>query len=165
MNKKLRYYTLEMGKIFLLIFIVSNIISYYKSTDLEKSPLLFERFNLLENKNYEVSKQKPILVHFWATWCSVCKVEGSNIDFIANHFEVVTIAVGSGDDDVIKGYLKQNDFHFNVANDPHSILAKQFNISVYPTTFIYDKEGNLVFSEVGYTSTLGLYLRMFWASF
>jgi hypothetical protein len=52
-----------------------------------------------------------------------------------------------------------------VINDSSGFISSEFNIAAFPTTFIYDKEKNLVFSEVGYTSTLGLWLRMLWASF
>jgi hypothetical protein len=52
-----------------------------------------------------------------------------------------------------------------VVNDKDGYYAKKFNISGYPTTFIYDKNKNLSFSEVGYTSILGLRLRMWWSNF
>ena len=61
--------------------------------------------------------------------------------------------------------ILNNNFDYKVINDKNGVLAKQFNIAAYPTTFIYDKINNLVFSEVGYTSTLGLFLRMFWVGF
>ena len=64
----------------------------------------------------------------------------------------------------IEQYMQENNLDFNVINDKDAILAKKFNISAYPTTFIYDADGDLIFSEVGYTSTFGLWIRMWWAS-
>ena len=54
---------------------------------------------------------------------------------------------------------------FKVVNDEYSDFAYRFNIKVFPTTLIYDKDKNLKFSEVGYTSTFGLYLRMWWSNY
>ena len=64
----------------------------------------------------------------------------------------------------LKKYMKDNDLNFKVVNDENGVIAKEFKISAYPTTFIYDKNRELVFSEVGYTSTIGLWLRMFWVN-
>jgi thiol-disulfide isomerase/thioredoxin len=144
--------------------LLANILSLYKSSDLPKSALTLVNIKLIDNKSY-VLNNKPLLVHFWATWCPTCKLEASNIQMLSKHYEVLTIAVKSGSDADIKQYLKENDLDFNVINDSSGFISSEFNIAAFPTTFIYDKEKNLVFSEVGYTSTLGLWLRMLWASF
>jgi len=92
-------------------------------------------------------------------------MEASNIAFISKYFEVITIAVDSGSDLEIKNYLEEQNYDFLVVNDKYRELSKKFNVIGYPTTFIYNKDGTLVFSEVGYTSIIGLYVRMWWASF
>jgi len=117
----------------------------------------------MNNIVYSFKDDKPLLIHFWATWCPTCKLEASNIEAISKQYNVITIAVNSGSNREIKEYLGENGFTFNVVNDKESIYASKFNIAAYPTTFIYDKNRDLVFSEVGYTSTIGLYLRMWWA--
>ena len=50
-------------------------------------------------------------------------------------------------------------------NDEYGLLSTEFNVKAFPTTFIYDKNKNLKFTEVGYTSTFGLKLRLWWSSF
>ena len=35
---------------------------------------------------------KPVLVHFWATWCPVCKFENDNVDAVSKDYAVITIA-------------------------------------------------------------------------
>ncbi|MBE0514471.1 hypothetical protein [Sulfurimonas sp.] len=42
----------------------------------------------------------------------------------------------------------------------HKLITQRYGVSVFPTTIIYDKDGNEAFSEVGYTTTIGLWLRM-----
>jgi thioredoxin-related protein len=56
--------------------------------------------------------------------------------------------------------MKKHQLHFKVLNDYDGSWAKRFNVTVFPTTFIYDSSGELRFSEVGYTTTAGLLARM-----
>ena len=77
----------------------------------------------------------------------------------------LTIAVKSGSDYELHKYLNEHGYTFAVVNDKDASLSRNFKIAGYPTTFIYDKNAKLRFSEVGYTSTLGLYLRLLWAEF
>ncbi|MCK5111029.1 MAG: redoxin family protein [Arcobacteraceae bacterium] len=152
---KIKHYLKEILSFVILIVVLSNIISYYKALDISKDKLDIKNVSL---------NNKPILIHFWATWCPTCKVEALNIQTLSQSHNVLTIAVNSGNDIKIKKYLDDNNLDFKVINDHNSFYAKKFNISVFPTTLIYDKNKNLVFSEVGYTSTIGLLLRMLWAS-
>jgi hypothetical protein len=73
---------------------------------------------------------------------------------------VLTVAVNSGEDAVIKSYLNKQALSFRVLNDKTGKWSKFFNVSVFPSTFIYDRNGMLKFTEVGYTTTAGLMARM-----
>ncbi len=162
MKSKIKKYIKEFMLFAIFIFIASNAISLYRSSDLNTPKLNLETVTLINNKNYTIDKSKPIMIHFWATWCPICKVEASNIQKISENFQVITIAVQSGSDAKIEKYQKENSVNFMVINDEDSSLAKQFNISVFPTTIIYNKNGKAVFSDVGYTSTWVLWLKMLW---
>lgn len=164
MKSKIRHYIKEVVVFFIVMTIFANIISLYKSSDLNKEELSISAITLMNGTEYKLDKQKPIMIHFWATWCPTCSLEASNIQTISESYEVITIAVKS-DESEIQKYLKDNNLNFNVVNDENALLARKFNIAAYPTTFIYDKDKKLVFSEVGYTSTLGLWLRMLWIGF
>ncbi|MDD2905351.1 MAG: redoxin family protein [Sulfurimonas sp.] len=163
MKEKILHYTKEIVLFIIVMTIFANIISIYKSSDLPKTPLHLDTVMLIDGKNYTLPKEKPLLVHIWATWCPTCKLEADNIQRISEHYEVLTIAVKSGTDEVVSRYLQERGFDFHVINDKDAEISKAFNIAAFPTTFIYDKEKNMLFSDVGYTSTLGLYLKMWWA--
>ena len=164
MKNKVRKYLKEIILFFVFITILTNIISIYKSTDLNKSALQNVNIDLLYTNNYSYPKNKPILIHFWATWCPTCKLEASNIQTISENFEVLTIAVNSGDNNDLKKYMHEHNLNYKVYNDINGFFASEFKITAYPTTFIYDKNKELVFSEVGFTSTFGLWIRMWWAN-
>ena len=152
-KNKLKHYFKEILSFIVMLIIISNAISYYKSIDINK--VKFDIPNISLNG-------KPILVHFWSTWCPICKIEAPNIQALSKKYNVLTIAVNSKSDDNIQKYLKDNNLDFKVINDNDSFYANKFNIEVFPTTLIYDKDKNLIFSEVGYTSTFGLKLRLWW---
>lgn len=158
---KIKHYAKELITFVLLLTVLSNGVSYYKSSDLNKDNLTLNELTLLDNTKYNFPNDKAVMVHFWATWCPICKIEASTIQGVSKEYEVITIAVESQN---IEEYLKEQNVDFKVHHDEDSKLAQEFNIEVYPTTLIFDKNQKLVFSDVGYTSTLGLSIRMWWAN-
>ncbi len=165
MKANIKKYLKEIVTFIVLMTLFANIMSLYKAQNVNKQALSLVNLTLINDTKYIFPTNKPILIHFWATWCPVCKVESHNIQTIANHFEVLTIAVKSGSDITIEQYMKENGINYKVYNDDEGFLASEYKVPAYPTTFIYDAKGNLVFSEVGYTSTFGLWIRMLWAEF
>jgi len=114
-------------------------------------------FDLYKNKN------RPMLVHFWATWCPVCKLEQSNIENIAKDHSVITIAMQSGNDGELNPFVQEEKLSFNVINDESGELSKRYNIKGVPVSFIVNKDNKIEFVEVGYTTELGLRMRLWWA--
>jgi len=165
MKKKIKHYIKEIIVFIVIITILSNIISSYNASNLNKQKLPNINLELIDGSNYTNKKAKPILVHFWATWCPICRLEAQNIQTLSENFEVLSIAVKSGSVYDIQEYMNKNKLTYKVYNDEDTLLASKYNIVAYPTTFIYDKNRDLIFSEVGYTSTIGLWLRMLWASY
>ncbi|OHE00003.1 MAG: thioredoxin [Sulfurimonas sp. RIFCSPLOWO2_12_36_12] len=164
MRDKIVKYFKEILLFFLVMTIFANILSFYRSNNLNKEALNISTVNLLHDKSYVLPKNEPILIHFWASWCPTCKVEAPNIQKISKSYNVLTIALKSGSDAEIEEYLKSRDLNFKVVNDIDGAITDKFSVSIFPTTIIYDKDGEVVFSDVGYTSTLGLWLRMWWTN-
>jgi thiol-disulfide isomerase/thioredoxin len=150
----------EMVTITAAVFILTNIISYVRKPELVQTKLPNIEAALLDGSQFKVEKGKPLVIHFWATWCPTCKLEAPNIERVSKKYEVLTIAVNSGDDKKIKTYLKERGLTFKVLNDSDGKWARQFKVEAFPTTFIYDGQGELRFTEVGYTTTAGLLARL-----
>lgn len=143
-----------------IVFILSNIISYIRSPELASTQLPQIEVQLLNGSEYSVKEGKPLVLHFWATWCPTCKLEASNIEALSKDYEVLSIAVNSGTDAALNSYMKEKNLTFNVVNDSEGTWASDFKVEAYPTTFIYDAKGKLRFTEVGYTTTAGLLARL-----
>lgn len=142
------------------VFILTNIISYVRKPELVQTRLPNIEAVLLDGSQFKVEEGKPLVIHFWATWCPTCKLEAPNIETVSKKYEVLTIAVNSGDDKKIKTYLKERGLTFKVLNDSDGKWARQFKVEAFPTTYIYDGQGELRFTEVGYTTTAGLLARL-----
>ena len=161
---KLLHYAKEILLFIVVMTLFANALSFYKSAGLNKESLALQSVTLIDGDEYTIDPSKPIILHFWATWCPTCKLEADNIERLSRNYNLLTFAVQSQSNKEIKKYLQEKELDFHVVNDRNSYYAKKFHISAFPTTFIYDKNQKLLFSEVGYTSTLGLFLRAWWAS-
>jgi len=122
---------------------------------------------LLEGKTFDGLYQhdKPILVHFWATWCKVCEFEESSINNIAQDYHVITLASQSGSFSEVKKFQKENALNFPIIVDQSGVLAKEWGIVGFPSSFVVDEKNNIRFVEVGFTTELGLRLRLWFAKY
>jgi thiol-disulfide isomerase/thioredoxin len=111
----------------------------------------------------ETYRGKPVLLHFWATWCGVCKAEQSNIDDLARGLPVVSVASRSGEASQVAAYVREHAIAPRVIVDQFGALAHRFGVHAFPTTFVIDAAGRIRHAEVGYTSELGLRFRMWLA--
>jgi thiol-disulfide isomerase/thioredoxin len=111
----------------------------------------------------ESMRGKPVLVHFWATWCPICGVEQSSIDAIANDYPVLSVAMDEATPAQILAYMKDKGVDYPVIHDPESQIARRYAIRGVPSSFVIDADGNIRFVEVGYTTGIGLRLRLWWA--
>ncbi|MCK4743998.1 MAG: protein disulfide oxidoreductase [Sulfuriflexus sp.] len=120
---------------------------------------------LLSGKQVSLSDYagKPVLVHFWASWCSICRFEESSISAIAKDYAVLTIASRSGDADSLRTYIKEHDLRFPVIEDELGEWAQLYGVKGYPSSFIIAADGSIYDVEIGYSSNWGLRLRLFLA--
>ena len=106
---------------------------------------------------------QPVLVHFWATWCPICRAEQGSIDALARDLPVITVAMQSGDREAVIQFLRKETLSFPVLNDPDGVLAAQWGVRAVPASFIVDGAGQIRFLEIGYSTGVGLRLRLWLA--
>ena len=106
---------------------------------------------------------QPVLVHFWATWCPVCRAEQGSIEALAKEYPVITVAMQSGGAEAVIAHLTKEALSFPVLNDPDGTIAAQWGARVVPTSFVVDGAGRIRFVEVGYTTGIGLRARLWLA--
>lgn len=113
--------------------------------------------------NIEQFRGHPAVIHFWASWCHICRAEQDAIDTLGEDYALITVAMQSGDEPTVKSYLADNQLHFAVINDRHGEIADRFGVTGVPTSFVLDSKGEIRFVERGYTTRWGLMLRLWLA--
>lgn len=99
---------------------------------------------------------KPIVLNFWAYWCSACQSEmfRFNEKYEELGGEVVFLMTHVGPDlDEGKALIAENGYTFPVIYDVQRIAAAGYGVNAYPTTFFIDKDGNLQGYYIGTMSS------------
>lgn len=103
---------------------------------------------------------RPTVVHFWATWCGICEFMDESVSALAQDHAVVTVALRSGPPSAVAAHLLANDLDFSAIVDEQGINGARWGVRGVPTTFFLDADGKIQDVTVGYTSWLGLRLRL-----
>jgi len=150
----------ELLTTLLMIFVISMGLNYIRKPDTDiQLPDIVKR-DMNNQKVVFETYGKPVVIHFWATWCPTCKLEAPNIESMQGDVHIITIAVNSGSNEELQNFMKEREYSYTVINDNNGKLAKKFGVQAYPTTFIYDGSGKLQFSEVGYSTRMGIRARV-----
>ncbi|MCE5305037.1 MAG: TlpA disulfide reductase family protein [Chloroherpetonaceae bacterium] len=108
----------------------------------------------------ELTKGKVVLLNFWGTWCPPCRREIPDLIETYNDFKdqgVVVIGIAMERDEKQASKIV-NDFaiknKLNYVNFPSRAVAEAYGtkfstISAVPTTYIIDRNGNVVEMLVG----------------
>ncbi|MDX6040737.1 protein disulfide oxidoreductase [Scandinavium lactucae] len=110
-----------------------------------------------------MSRERPLLVYVWATWCGVCRFTTPSVAQIAEEGgNVVSVAMRSGDDATLSAWLARKHYALPTINDAEGKLTRSWQIQVTPTLVIIDK-GEVKSITTGFTSGWGMKLRLWWA--
>lgn len=98
------------------------------------------------------NKGKVILIDFWASWCIPCKDSFPWLNEMQEqHKDLRIISVNL---DHQKSYatefLAEIPANFPVIYDPKGIVSRQFRLKGMPSSYLINKEGEMVSAHVGF---------------
>ncbi|MDI1242551.1 MAG: TlpA disulfide reductase family protein [bacterium] len=101
-------------------------------------------------------KGRVVVLNFWATWCEPCKKEMPDLSAIQNDYAALGVqVVGAAGDDAADGakvlsFIREFKVNFPVWIGATTDDMKRFGLGeVLPATVIIDKEGKIVWREIG----------------
>ncbi len=106
---------------------------------------------------------RPALLHFWATWCPICGLQQGTIDALANDHPVLTVAMDETPAGEIRAYLDKKAVDYPVIHDRNFSISRLYAVRGVPTSYILDADGRIRFVETGFTTGIGLRMRLWWA--
>ena len=94
-------------------------------------------------------KNRVTLINFWATWCPPCIEEIPSLNRLQKKmagqpFEIISINYAEEKDQIDK-FIEQVPIDFPVLLDQDGHFAQQWNIISYPSSYIIDTRGNIVY--------------------
>ena len=100
---------------------------------------------------------KPMVISFWATWCSPCKKELNNIAEVYEDWQdetgVKLIAVSIDDarnKHKVKPYVDSKGWEYEVYIDANQDLKRAMNVNNVPYIFLVDGNGKIVYEHNNY---------------
>ena len=116
------------------------------------------RLSDVDGKSVKLSdfKGKVITLNFWATWCPPCRAEIPGFvalqrKYADKGFTVIGVSLDEQGPSVVKPFMGRLGMNYPVVMGDKKIVDAYGGITAIPTTFVIDRQGNIVNAYQGFT--------------
>ncbi len=106
---------------------------------------------------------KAVLLHFWAPWCGVCKMEFSSLNSLQQNLPRDTVlwsvVADATDRAEIERFVREHDIRYPVLVADEATVAR-FRITSFPTNYYLDEHGVVRQTTIGMSSRASMWLRL-----
>jgi thiol-disulfide isomerase/thioredoxin len=122
-----------------------------------ESPAPSFSFRDLDGKVFKLSEHrgKPVLIDFWATWCSPCRASLPHLSALQERYRqqglvVVGLSLDDLDASSVRRFAEKLRLRFRLGLADEKVLDLYGPIRSIPTTIFIDRQGRVVRRVVGY---------------
>jgi peroxiredoxin len=124
-------------------------------------------FTLLDLSGNRVSladfRHKKVLLHFWATWCGVCKVELPSLRSVQRSLAademLLTVVEDADDVEAVRRFAREHDLSYPILlGTPETLRA--YRVNSFPTNYYLNGDGTVRATSVGLSTRLGMALGL-----
>ena len=145
----------KMGIVLAVLLLVISLFAYQSFSNKQAAPKL-DFTNIQGTKISQQALQgKVYMVNFWATSCATCIKEmpqmiASYEKFRAQGLEFFAVAMSYDPPNYVLNFTETRQLPFHVVLDHQDKIAKAYgDVKLTPTTFVIDKQGNIIKRYVG----------------
>jgi thiol-disulfide isomerase/thioredoxin len=116
------------------------------------------QLNDVDGKPVKLSdfKGKVIILDFWATWCPPCRAEIPGFVAIQKKyadkgFTMIGVSLDQQGPSVVKSFMHSFGMNYPVVMGTPKVVLDYGGITAIPTTFVIDRQGNVVTVYEGLT--------------
>jgi thiol-disulfide isomerase/thioredoxin len=132
--------------VLLMMVLITNTVTARSAVD--KSPAK-ELERLMQQHHGKV-----IYLDFWASWCGPCRKSFPWMNDMQKQYQekgLVVLSVNLDEEkELATQFLKQTPAKFDIVYDASGDLARKFKLKGMPSSYLFDREGNLVSSHNGF---------------
>jgi thiol-disulfide isomerase/thioredoxin len=160
---KLRILKILKHLLFAVLVIVG--VNYWQTKDLPVGLAPAGMVQGIDGANVSLQETgRQSLIYFFAPWCGVCRMSMPNLNHVQRFFPgltVIAVALDFANPRDVQIFAKEVNLTVTAAlGDDH--LREQWRISAYPTYVVVDEEGKVAVSSVGYSTLVGMLVRVLW---
>ena len=147
-------------KKYVVMFVMLVAACCMQAQELKKGDVM-PKFELTSSVYGEIKptdlKGKVVLINLFATWCGPCQTELAEVQKTLwpkykDNKDFVMLVIGrEHTDEQLQKYNERKQFSFPLYPDPKREVFSLFAEKYIPRAYLFDKEGKLIHSSVGYT--------------
>jgi cytochrome c biogenesis protein CcmG/thiol:disulfide interchange protein DsbE len=100
------------------------------------------------------NKGKVVVVDFWASWCVPCRRSIPWLNKMQEKYRDQGLVIIGVNEDTSEAdfdeFLKNYPAHFKTIRDAEGSLARKFDVVAMPSSYILDRDGNVVVRHLGF---------------
>jgi cytochrome c biogenesis protein CcmG/thiol:disulfide interchange protein DsbE len=107
-----------------------------------------------DNFSLEQYRGQVVWLDFWASWCTPCRRSFPWMnEMIGRYADEDFVIVGVNVDmerELAEEFLRETPASFPIVYDPDAKLAQQFGVLGMPSSYLIDRDGNVISSHIGF---------------